>query len=193
MVDRSPFALTQHPFSFSSSADLAGRVEFTIKARGDFTNSIAAVATGARAYVDGPYGLFTLERHEGPGFVLIAGGVGITPVISMIRTLADRGDARPVTLLYGNKDWESITFREELDAQASRMNLTVVHVLERPHEGCETGFVTAELLRRRLPADFARRRHFVCGPPPMMDAMEKALVEIGVPDAHVITERFEMV
>lgn len=193
MVDRSPFSLTQHPFSFSSSADLAGRLEFTIKARGDFTNSIAAVEPGARAYVDGPYGLFTLERHEGPGFVLIAGGVGITPVISMIRTMADRGDARPVTLLYGNKDWESITFREELEALAARMKLAIVHVLEQTHEGGETGFITPELLRRRLPAGFERFRYFVCGPPPMMDAMEKALVEIGVPDAHVVTERFEMV
>ena len=61
--------------------------------------------------------------------VLIAGGIGITPMMSMIRTLADRGDARPVILLYGSKDWDSITFREELEALKARLNLTIVHVL----------------------------------------------------------------
>ena len=64
--------------------------------------------------------------------VLIAGGVGITPMMSMIRTLADRGDKRPVILLYGSKDWESITFREELETLKARLNLTVVHVLADP-------------------------------------------------------------
>jgi predicted ferric reductase len=194
IVDRSPFALTQHPFSFSSSATRDGRIEFTIKARGDFTASIARVAPDARAYVDGPYGLFTIERHPEPGFVLIAGGVGITPLISMVRTMADRGDPRPVTLFYGTKDWEGVTFREELAALAGRMKLALIHVLEQPPEGWhgERGLITAELLRRRLPADFGRLRYFVCGPVPMMDAMERELVSLGVPDAQVVTERFDM-
>ena len=195
VVDRSPFALTQHPFSFSSSATKAGRIEFTIKARGDFTSTIARVPPGARAYVEGPYGLFTIDRHDDPGFVLIAGGVGITPLISMVRTMADRGDARPVTLFYGTKDWEGATFREELAALAGRMKLTLVHVLEQPPEGWtgERGFITADLLRRHLSADFAGLRHFVCGPIPMMDAMERELVALGVPDGQVVTERFDMV
>src|SRR5262249_21195246 len=56
----------------------------------------------------------------------------ITPMMSMIRTLADRGDKRPVILLYGSKGWDSVTFREELDALEHRLNLTVVHVLVKP-------------------------------------------------------------
>ena len=76
--------------------------------------------------------------------VLIAGGVGITPMMSMIRTLADRGDKRPVILLYGSKDWESITFREELEALKARLDLTVVHVLANPPADWtgEQGFIT---------------------------------------------------
>jgi predicted ferric reductase len=195
ILGRSPFALTQHPFSISSSAAGPGRIAFTIKARGDFTATVGRVAPGTRAYVDGPYGLFTMERHGGSGFVLIAGGVGITPLISMVRTMADRGDARPVTLVYGNKDWEGVTFREELEALSKRMNLRVVHVLEQPPGGWagEKGFVTAELLRRHLPAGYEGLRYFVCGPAPMMDAMERELASLGVPDARVVTERFEMV
>jgi predicted ferric reductase len=195
IVDRSPFALTQHPFSFSSSAAEGGRVAFTIKARGDFTASIAQVAPGTRAYVDGPHGLFTTERHDSPGFVLVAGGVGITPLISMLRTMADRCDPRPVTMFYGSKDWEGVTFREELDALRGRMRLEVVYAVEQPPDGWtgERGFITADLLDRRLPAGREDLRYFVCGPPPMMDAMECALASLGIPDSRIVTERFEMV
>ena len=59
----------------------------------------------------------------------MAGGVGIVPVMSMLRTLADRGDRRSLLLLYGNGRWERMLFREELDALAQRLNLRAVHVL----------------------------------------------------------------
>ena len=112
----SPFKITGHPFSFSSSAEVTnGRVEMSIRNLGDFTNAIPKVPVGQRVYLDGPYGAFTIG-NPADMHVLIAGGVGITPMMSMLRTLADRGDTRPVVLFYGSKDWESITFREELEA-----------------------------------------------------------------------------
>jgi predicted ferric reductase len=195
MVGGSPFALGQHPFSFSSSAERSDRVEMTIKARGDFTRTIAQVEPGTRCYIDGPYGLFTPDLHEGPGFVLIGGGVGITPLMSMLRTMADREDVRPCVLFYGSADYESATFRDELDELSKRLALTVVHVIERPHDGWdgEVGFIHAALVRRHLPGRFERYRYFVCGPIPMMDAMERVLHEVGVPGEHVHTERFDMV
>lgn len=106
----SPFSLTGHPFSFSSSAEVAdGQVEMSIRNLGDFTSTIATLQVGQRVYLDGPYGAFTLGKQADLR-VLIAGGVGITPMISMIRTLADRGDRQPLMLIYGSKDWESVTF-----------------------------------------------------------------------------------
>src|SRR4051812_737085 len=144
----SPFRITGHPFSFSSSAAVAdGRVEMTIRNLGDFTSTIVTVPVGQRVYLDGPYGAFTIDRNPADMHVLIAGGVGITPMMSILRTLADRGDPRPVILLYGSRDWASITFREELDALASRIKLTVVHVLSKPPEGWtgEHGFINAEV------------------------------------------------
>jgi predicted ferric reductase len=196
MVGRSPFALTQHPFSFSSSAEEAGRISFTIKARGDFTRSIASVKPGTRAYVDGPHGVFSPDRSEGPGFVLIAGGVGITPLISMVRTMAARGDVRPIVLFYANRDWEGVTFREELEAlAAAHPHLRVVHVLEHPPDGWtgEKGYIDAAMLERHLPPRYKRYQFFICGPGPMMDAMERALAAIGVPADRINTERFDMV
>ena len=82
--------------------------------------------------------------------------------MSMIRTLADRGDRRPVTLLYGSRDSDSITFREELEALKARLNLTVVHVLANPPAGWagEQGFVTADLFQAPSPTRLRLARVF---------------------------------
>ena len=116
-------------------------------------------------------------------------------MMSIIRTLADRGDTRPVILLYGSKDWESITFREELDALKSRLDLTVVHVLSNPPEGWtgEHGFIDAEVLKRHLPPPYAAHEYFICGPDVMMDAIETALGGLNVPLSKYHSERYSFV
>ena len=87
-----------------------------------------------------------------------------------------------------------MAFRKELERLERRMNLTVVHVLERPPASWtgETGYVTTELLSRYLPRGYQRWQFFICGPGPMMDAAEAALIELGVPAERVHTERFDM-
>jgi predicted ferric reductase len=193
-IGRSPFSLTQHPFSFSSSAERR-EVEVAIKALGDFTSRVHALRTGTKVYVDGPHGAFSIDQDEGPGFGLIAGGVGIAGLISMLRTMADRNDVRPVLLFYANLNWDGVAFREELEQLKSRLNLTLVHVLERPPESWAgaTGYITADVLARQLPNGYERFQYFICGPDPMMDAVEAALLELGVPADRVHTERFDMV
>ncbi|HEY1302509.1 MAG TPA: hypothetical protein VGF24_03110 [Vicinamibacterales bacterium] len=170
-------------------------MEIAVKALGDFTSSVHLLRPGTTVYVDGPHGVFSMDRDEGPGFGFIAGGVGITALISMLRTMADRRDIRPAVLVYANDEWEGVTFREELERLRSHVDLTVVHVLTRPPAqwAGETGFVRADLLTRHLPSGCRRFQFFICGPAPMMDAAEKALAELGVPDARVHTERFDMV
>ena len=126
---------------------------------------------------------------------MIAGGVGIAGLISMLRTMADRHDVRPVLLFYGNREWDDVAFRDELEQLRERLDLTLVHVLERPPaewEG-ETGYLTADILVRHLPSGYRRFQFFICGPDPMMDAAEAALIELGVPPERVHTERFDMV
>jgi predicted ferric reductase len=191
----SPFKITGHPFSFSSSAAVAdGRIEMSIRNLGDFTSEIHEVPVGRRVYLDGPYGAFTIG-NPADMHVLIAGGVGVTPMMSMIRTFADRGEKRPVILLYGSKDWDSITFREELEALKERLNLTVVHILANPPAGWtgEQGFIDAEVLKRHLPPPFADHEYFICGPGVMMDAIEKALGEMNVPMSKYHSERYSFV
>ncbi len=198
---RSPFSANQHPISFSSNGEIPdenGEVAFTIKQLGDWSSQVVPVVEpGTLAWIDGPHGVFTIDREEGAGYVLIGGGVGITPLYSMLQALETRGDVRPVYLFHAANDATELTFGEELAAMAQRMpTLTLVTVLLRAHEGWdgERGFVTAEILNRYLPQRLYRRfQYFICGPAPLMDAMEEALPGIGVPAERVHTERFDMV
>jgi len=197
-VGDSPFSEAEHPFSFSSSADQQGKLTFTIKELGDFTRKIKTLQPGQKAYVDGPFGHFSVDRHpHAEQFAFIAGGVGITPIMSMLRTLAQRGEKRPLTLIYANRDWESVTFREEIERLQDSLALTVVHVLEKPPTDWngESGFVTQAILERHLPK-ISRRNTveiFICGPQPMMNAVEQALSNLGVPFRDYHSEQFYLV
>jgi predicted ferric reductase len=190
-----PFAQDEHPFSISSSAARPERVEFTIKELGDFTRRVQEIPPGTRAYLDGPFGNFGVGWDAASDLLLVAGGIGVTPCMSIIRTMADTADPRPVTLVYGNNDWDSVVFRDELAELEGMLNLTVVHVLARGHEGWEgdVGFINTEILRRVLPADMSGLQAYVCGPPPMMAAVERGLLEAGVPPRQVHSELFTFV
>jgi ferredoxin-NADP reductase len=152
------------------------------------------VPVGQRVYLDGPYGAFTIG-NPADMHVLIAGGIGITPMMSMIRTLADRGDKRPIILFYGSKGWDSITYREELEALQARLELKIVHVLATTPPGWTgaQGHITAELFRRHLPPPHVDHEYFICGPGVMMDAIEQALDELHVPMTKYHSERYSFV
>lgn len=191
----SPFSMREHPFSMSSSGDRADRIEFGIKAIGDFTRQIKDIRPGTRAYLDGPYGVFTTERYpDSAGFVLIAGGIGITPIFSMLVTAAERGDARSFLLIYAASSRDNITYREELDALPEKLDLTIVYVLRKAGEDWpgETGYVDKELLDRYIPSRRGDREYFICADPAMMDAVELALEELDVPIPNVHMEHFEL-
>lgn len=191
----SPFTLDEHPFSFSSSATKTRRVEFGVKALGDFTRRLADTPPGTAVYLDGPHGAFGIDRYPAPGYVFIAGGIGITPFMACLRTMAERGDHRPVVLIYAVKSWDAATFREAIAALTDRLTLTVFYVLEQPHDGWtgDHGFIDAELLARRLPADSLPRDYLLCGPSPMMNAVRDALHGRGITDEHIHSERFNLV
>ena len=195
---KSPFSETEHPFSFSSNAEPTHPITFTIKELGDFTRTLKDLPKGQRVYVDGPFGIFTTDHYpQAKSFVLIAGGIGISPLMSMIRTAVERGDNRPLLLIYALDSWEGATFREELEALTNQIKLKVVYVLRNPPADWkgESGFVTKEILERYLPpsresGDF---EVFLCGPEPLTNAVEKALVQLGVFIGNFHAERFNLV
>jgi predicted ferric reductase len=195
-LEISPYRMREHPFSMSSIGDRTDLIAFSIKALGDFTNTIKDVKPGTKAYLDGPYGVFTTHRYEdSAGFVLIAGGIGITPMMSMLLTAAERKDERPYLLIYASKSWGDITFREELDELKAELNLTIVHVLRNPPEDWlgETGYVDKELLERYIPERRGTRNYFICAAAKMMDAVEENLHELDVPVTNVHLEHFNLV
>jgi predicted ferric reductase len=195
-LGRSPFRAREHPFSFSGSAHKPRTLQFTIKELGDFTRTIGRTRVGEIAYVDGPHGTFSTDHHpNAPGFVFVAGGVGIAPIMSMLRTLADRGDPRPLRLIFGNAHWERALFREEIAALKQRLRLTTVHVVQEPPPGWTglTGMLTEEVLRDALPATATDEAFFICGPKPMTDAVQGSLRRRGVPLRRLHCELFDMV
>ena len=127
--------------------------------------------------------------------VLIGGGVGVTPLLSMLETLADRRDSRPCAIFLANRDLDNRTCGSRIDEVKTRVSLTVVDVLEHPPADWtgEAGFLDERILRQYIPGDPASARYFVCGPPGLMDAVDQALHAMGVPPTHIHAERFGMV
>jgi predicted ferric reductase len=198
ITGRSPFSLQQHPLSISSSAQRPpdGTIEFSIKALGDWSGAtVPALEPGELVWVDGPFGSFVPSIDPTRPLVLIAGGIGIAPMRSILATLRDRGDTRDVTLVYAAHDETRVAYRDQLDELSRLKQITLVYVFEEPDPSWSgaRGFVTAALLRQVLGPAAAAADCFVCGPVPMMNAVEKALREIGVPPDSVHTERFQVI
>lgn len=195
-IGRSPFMLGEHPFTLSNAPEDGPNIALSIKPLGDFTGQVENIKPGTPAWIDGPYGAFSIDMEpDTDGFVMVAGGIGITPMISNLRSMKARGDTRKVILFYANPDWDSITFREELETLEGQMNLTLVHVLEDGDETWdgETGFIDREMLERYVHEDARRWSFMLCGPPPMTEAVREALLELGIPIWRIDSEIFDLV
>lgn len=188
-------ALEEHPFTIASSAQETGRTEFTLRHTGDFAASLRDLPPGAPVWVDGPHGAFTTDGVPGTGLVLIAGGVGITPMMSILRTAADRGDRRPYRLVVHARDGADLLFRAELSQLRTRLDLRVTEVLRRPGAGwdgatgpIDTGLLAATLTDLDDPDGCVD--YFVCGNPRLVDDVLGTLAALGVPEDRVHTEQF---
>jgi len=193
-----PVTSEQHPISISSSAELGSdrRIEFSIASLGDWSGRrVPQAAVGSSVYVNGPFGAMSTDREPGQGFVLIAGGIGITPLRSMMLTIKDRGDPRPVVLFYAAATLNDLVFRQELEALQRQIDLKLVLVLSHPPGDWtgERGHIDRALLKRYLPKQAMRFQYFICGPGRMLDAMEEDLVALGIPRSRVHSERFDVV
>lgn len=188
-VHRRPYSLCSDPADADTLAVTVKRV-----AGGLVSNHLVDhVRAGQRVDVLGPHGRFGTapDPARARRVILVAGGSGITPLMSIARALLRAEPASMVELIYANRGWRSIIFRSELAALASASSrLAVRHVLERPSRrlACETGRLEGEVLTRVLPLD--GDEYYVCGPAPMMASVCSALSDAGVPDAHVHVERF---
>jgi ferredoxin-NADP reductase len=154
-----------------------------------FKTALAALQPGAEVHIAGPGGRLALPAENRVAF--LAGGVGITPIRSMLRDAGQRGASfEDAVLFYGNRDESCVPFLGELEALA-HIGLRAVVVYERPPSGWtgESGFITAEMVRRHVDPDDGRS-FVVTGPPVMVSAMETVLDELRIPGPSRIIERF---
>lgn len=187
----------EHPWTISSSPTEAGVLSSTIKESGDFTASIGKTKPGDTALVHGPFGRFSYTLHpDEHELVFIAGGVGITPLMSMLRHIRDTHAERTVTLLYANTSERDIVFRDEIAAMERDgvAGLKVEHVLNKPSAEWkgERGRLDEEKIKRLAGPELARRAFYVCAPPELMDLTIRTLRQANVPAARIHFERFNL-
>ena len=176
-----------HPFSFSMPPN-SNFVRFSIKVLGDFTSRIKDVKPGTFLIIDGPLGLFIKDTALRDKYLFIAGGIGITPIRSILESLTETD--KDSVLLYANQTEKNIVFKRELDELSGKSpKLKVIHVLGTPQSGYETGRVDKEKIVRLVP-DFFEREVFVCGPPLMMDSVISDLKQLGFSRQNLHFEKF---
>jgi predicted ferric reductase len=189
--------IEEHPFSISSSPAEFETLSSTIKNIGDFTATIPQTAIGDRAALIGPYGRFSYLLYDNPTtIVLIAGGIGITPLMSMLRHMRDTSAKHRVVLLYGNKTERDIIFKSELDLmqKASRPPLTITHILSKPEEAWrgERGHIDETIIKRYCGCILRSAAFYLCGPAGMMESIKKILIRLQTPRSRIHYEKFEL-
>jgi predicted ferric reductase len=184
-----------HPFTIASSPTQAGFISSTIKQSGDFTATIAHTKPGDIAVVHGPFGRFSYVLHQAErNLIFVTGGVGITPLMSMLRHMRDTRADIQVVVFYANRTRKDIIFHDELTeiAGGELPHLNVIHILSRPDENWdgETGYLSSEKIRHLCGEDLQNRTFYLCGPPMMIRQIIWELRDLGVPEAHIHFEKF---
>ena len=187
----------EHHWTISSSPTTPGVLCSTIKESGDFTASIGKTKPGDMALVDGPFGRFSYTLHpDERELVFIAGGIGITPLMSMLRHLRDTRAERSVTLLYANSSEADIVFHDELAdmERGGAISLKVVHVLSKPSDAWqgERGRLDEDKIKRMSGPELTGCAFYVCAPPELMNLTIRTLRKAHVPAARIHFERFNL-
>lgn len=172
---------TANPYSLSAPAR-PGHLRITVKTAGGHSAALARLKPGTRVWAEGPYGGFTANRRTAPKVLLLAGGVGITPLRALFETLPGQ-----VTLVYRARRAVDLALRGELDEIAARRGATVHYIVDEP--AGHSAPLTAQALSTLVP-DLAAHDVYLCGPPGMARAAVEALRGAGVPARRIHHESF---
>lgn len=195
-IEPEPGKSVRRSYTIASSPTQRAYVEITVKReiQGVVSRYLHdSVNVGDRIKVSGPFGSFTFTGSDADSIVLIAGGVGITPMMSVLRYLTDTAWPGEIFFVYGARSTEEFIFRAELEQLERRHDR--LHVLATMQRSPGTvwlgpeGQLTKELLQAGIP-EIGRRRVHLCGPPQMMSTVKRLLQELGVPDAQIHSEAF---
>jgi len=175
-----------HPYSFSNAPN-GPYARFTVKALGDDTAALQSLESGAKAFLEGPYGDFSYKNISNRKQVWIAGGVGITPFLSMARSLSASREY-DIRFFYGTESISDAVFLGEFNDITRHLPKNFkTSVVAKDVEG----FVTATLLAESI-GDLNEYDYMICGPPGMMKALQEQLSYVGVPENQIHIEAFSM-
>jgi predicted ferric reductase len=174
-----------NPYSLSA-APRADTLRITVKTAGEHSAALLSLKPGTRVLAEGPSGGFTAARRTRRKVLLLAGGVGITPLRALFETLP--GAPGEITLIYRTAKADDIVLRHELDDIARRRGALVHYLVGPPKWGVNDHLSAPKL--QRLVTDLRDRDVFLCGPAAMMTAAEKSLRQAGVPRRHIHHESF---
>jgi glycine betaine catabolism B len=178
-------------FSISNSPTEPDYLEFTMRMSGsDYKNALNSLKPGDKVKIKGPFGQFTY-RPEYKKNVFLSGGIGITPIRSIMKYVCDEKIATDMILLYGNRNEEGIAFKKDLDDIAVENKIKVVHVLSEagPSWTGYRGYITKEIIAKEVP-DYTERTFYICGPPGMVSSLTKTLDELKIDKTKIILENF---
>jgi len=187
-------SFADHPFSIASSPGELPTLRLVIHEAGDMTSHIGALPLGTPAALDGPHGALTVEGRDFDALVLIAGGVGIAPIIGILRWLAEQRERRAVRVVVAAHKVADQAFMQEIAELGGRLNLQAVHLIHATEPGWTGGVGRVSLpllhgLLHGLPVE--RTLALLCGPLPLMEAAAGQLAQLGVPDNNIRYERFD--
>jgi propane monooxygenase reductase subunit len=178
-------------FSMANTSSRDGLLEFVIKVYPDglFSQFLdKELNVGDRLELNGPFGVFTLRESEAD-LVFVGGGAGMAPILSLLRSMAERGIQRRATFFYGARTQGDLCFAEELASIADKLpNFTYLPALSHEDWTGETGLITDVV--KRLRGNLAGAHAYVCGPPPMVEAAIPLLETLGVEDKRVYYDKF---
>jgi len=180
-----------HPFTISSSPTWE-ELAITPKELGDFTQTLDRTKPGDQALIDAPYGIFSFLNYPKDDLVFIAGGIGITPFMSMLRYMKDKKIEKNVILFWANKSEQELLFTGELKTMEKELkSLNLVFVMSRQEDWPgEKGRVDGKLIQKYV-SDLTVPDYYVCGPPAMSKAVIAELQTLGIKRRQIHHELFE--
>lgn len=187
---QSGFRTQKHPFTISSSPS-DPYLRLSAKAIGDYSSKLSEIKPGTPVLVNGPYGRFSPVVSTRRKRLFIAGGIGITPIRSMLGQARKQGDV----LIYSARSQDDLAFYDEIESWRDEglhseyyLDEISTHASKHVHQGR----MDAARLKRLVADDIKDYDVWLCGPPPMMDAIEKLLLDIGAQPDQIHTERFRL-
>lgn len=185
----------KRPFTFATSPTEKSYVELTIKRIGEFTTALHKLSKGEKIEIDGPRGeSLNFNESVDKDVVFIAGGSGITPFISALRYSVDKNLKNNLTLFFSNRTVEDIIYKKGLKKLEKKDNIEVIHTLTQKvpdnWEG-EEGRVDKEIIKKYVD-DLSEKLWYICGPPPMVDAMRGILIELNIPGDNLRIEDWQI-